>query len=90
MSCFSQAYLASSALCIGSIACLANQKTARTGNALGLIGVSTGLAATLGGLDGSPELYAQLLGGAQDLQSRHAVTMLLLWPLLCTSDHASS
>lgn len=33
------AYLASSGLCIAAIACLANQSTARTGNALGLVGV---------------------------------------------------
>jgi H+-translocating NAD(P) transhydrogenase len=44
----SMTYLASSAACIGAIACLANQKTARTGNALGLMGVSGGIAATAG------------------------------------------
>ena len=41
-------YLASSGLCIGAIACLANQKTARVGNALGLMGVSGGLQPLLG------------------------------------------
>jgi NAD(P) transhydrogenase len=45
----STAYLAASGLCIGSIACLSQQSTARLGNALGLVGVSTGLAATLFG-----------------------------------------
>lgn len=42
------AYLVSSGACIGSIACLSSQETARLGNALGLIGVSTGVVATLG------------------------------------------
>ena len=91
-------YLAASGLCIGAIACLAGQKTARlgawqprggragcrfgpapppstahctpptahtrpTGNTLGLIGVGTGLVATLGALSVVPETYAQILGG---------------------------
>ena len=56
------AYLASSALCIGAIGCLSHQSTARIGNALGLVGVSGGIAATLGAVSGSPALYAQILG----------------------------
>jgi NAD(P) transhydrogenase len=36
-------YLAASLCCIGSIGGLANQKTARIGNALGVMGVSTGV-----------------------------------------------
>ena len=56
------AYLASSGLCIGAIACLANQKTARTGNALGLMGVGGGLVATLGLISGGAPLYTQILG----------------------------
>lgn len=55
-------YLASSALCIAAIACLSNQSSARTGNALGLVGVSSGIAATLGGLGATPAVYAQILG----------------------------
>ena len=55
-------YLASSGLCIGAIACLANQSTARVGNALGLMGVSGGIAATLGLVNGDPALYGQILG----------------------------
>lgn len=43
----SAAYLASSAMCIAAIACLANQSSARMGNALGAVGVGTGLATTL-------------------------------------------
>lgn len=55
-------YLASSGLCIGAIACLANQSTARLGNSLGIIGVTGGIGATLGLINGDPALYAQILG----------------------------
>lgn len=55
-------YLASSGLCIGAIGCLANQNTARLGNALGIIGVSGGIAATLGLINGDAALYTQVLG----------------------------
>jgi len=58
----STAYLAASGLCIGSIACLAQQSTARLGNSLGLIGVGTGLAATLGALPSDPATSMQILG----------------------------
>lgn len=58
----SMAYLASSGLCIGAIGCLANQKTARTGNALGLMGVAGGIAATLGAVGGDAPLYGQIVG----------------------------
>ncbi|KAI7844259.1 hypothetical protein COHA_002057 [Chlorella ohadii] len=54
-------YLAASGLCIGAIACLANQKTARLGNTLGLIGVGTGLVATLGALQVAAQTYTQIL-----------------------------
>ena len=60
------AYLASSGLCIGSIACLAQQSTARFGNSLGLIGVSSGIAATLGYVPSDPALLAQIGGAAWD------------------------
>jgi H+-translocating NAD(P) transhydrogenase len=40
------AAVASSILCISAIACLAKQETARTGNVLGMTGVTLGLAAT--------------------------------------------
>lgn len=56
------AYLASSGLCIGAIACLSQQTTARVGNALGMMGVSTGIAATLGIVPASPALFAQIAG----------------------------
>lgn len=56
------AYLAASGLCIAAIGCLSNQSSARVGNALGLIGVGTGLAATLGGIEADPATLTQILG----------------------------
>jgi NAD(P) transhydrogenase len=50
------AYLASSLCCIGALGGLSAQPTARLGNALGMIGVSTGIAATLGLLQPNPEV----------------------------------
>lgn len=44
---FQMGYLAASLCCIGGITGLASQKTARIGNALGLIGVSTGMITAL-------------------------------------------
>ncbi|GLI60330.1 hypothetical protein VaNZ11_002448 [Volvox africanus] len=57
----SAAYLASSSLCIAAIACLANQASARTGNALGMAGVGTGIATTLGIMHAPVAVYAQVL-----------------------------
>ncbi|GLC33858.1 hypothetical protein PLESTB_000811600 [Pleodorina starrii] len=57
----SAAYLTSSALCIAAIACLANQASARTGNALGMAGVGTGIATTLGIMHAPLSVYAQVL-----------------------------
>lgn len=54
------AYLGSGLACIGAIQGLANQKTARLGNALGVIGVSTGLCATLGALAPANPLLIQM------------------------------
>lgn len=42
------AALASSLCCVGALAGLANQKTARLGNSLGMIGVTGGVASTIG------------------------------------------
>ncbi|XP_027881035.1 NAD(P) transhydrogenase, mitochondrial [Xiphophorus couchianus] len=53
-------YLGSGLCCVGALAGLSNQTTARLGNALGMIGVAGGLAATLGALKPSPELLAQM------------------------------
>lgn len=56
----SATYLVSSAMCIAAIACLSQQSSARTGNALGLVGVSGGIVATLGGMQADPGTYAQV------------------------------
>ncbi|XP_040914912.1 NAD(P) transhydrogenase, mitochondrial [Toxotes jaculatrix] len=53
-------YLGSGLCCVGALAGLSNQSTARLGNALGMMGVAGGLAATLGALKPSPELLAQM------------------------------
>lgn len=55
-------YLASSACCIGAIACLSQQSTARVGNALGMVGVSSGIAATMGIMPASGPLFTQMFG----------------------------
>merc|ERR1712088_913944 len=54
------AYLASGLCCIGALGGLSAQPTARLGNALGIIGVSSGVAATLGLLQPSPEVLTQM------------------------------
>jgi NAD(P) transhydrogenase len=46
----------------GSISGLASQATARTGNLLGILGVSTGILASLAAVGFSPEVLAQLGG----------------------------
>ncbi|XP_028401646.1 NAD(P) transhydrogenase, mitochondrial-like [Dendronephthya gigantea] len=54
------AYLASSLCCVGALAGLSHQTTSRAGNALGIIGISTGMAATIGSLNVSPEILGQM------------------------------
>jgi len=54
------AYLASSLCCVGALAGLSSQPTARLGNALGIIGVTGGVAATLGQLMPSHPVLAQM------------------------------
>jgi len=54
------AYLASGLACIGALGGLSAQPTARLGNALGMIGVSSGVAATLGLLQPNPEVLTQM------------------------------
>lgn len=58
------AYLASSLCCVGALAGLSSQTTARKGNYLGIIGVTGGIAATLGALTPSAEVLAQMIGVA--------------------------
>lgn len=53
-------YLAASLCCVGALSGLSSQVTSRQGNALGMIGVSTGMLATLMGLKASPELMMQI------------------------------
>merc|ERR1712168_643307 len=54
------AYLSSSLCCVGALAGLSSQPTARLGNALGMIGVTGGVAATLGQLMPSHPVLAQM------------------------------
>merc|ERR1719219_328251 len=54
------AYLASGLACIGALGGLSAQPTARLGNALGMIGVSSGVAATLGLLQPTPDVLTQM------------------------------
>lgn len=58
----SMAYLVSAGASIAAIGCLANQKTARTGNALGMMGVTGGIAATAGLMAPTAAVTAQLVG----------------------------
>lgn len=53
-------YLASSMCCVGALGGLSSQKTARLGNALGMLGVSGGIAATLGSLSPSADVLVQM------------------------------
>jgi NAD(P) transhydrogenase len=65
-------YLAASLCCVGGISGLASQSTARVGNALGLIGISTGVVTALCSLNFATPLLIQALtllglGGAAGL-----------------------
>merc|ERR1711953_712765 len=53
-------YLGSSLCCVGALAGLSSQPTARLGNALGMIGVSGGVACTLGQILPSHPVMAQM------------------------------
>lgn len=55
------AYLVSSLCCIGALAGLSAQTTSRLGNNLGMIGVSGGIAATLGHLAPSVDVVTQMV-----------------------------
>ena len=55
-------YLAASLCCVGALSGLSSQTTSRQGNALGIIGVSGGMLATLAGIGASPQLMTQMLG----------------------------
>merc|ERR1712055_302276 len=62
------AYLASGLACIGALGGLSAQPTARLGNALGMIGVSSGVAATLGLLQPNPEVLTQMAAIAKKIE----------------------
>lgn len=53
-------YFAASLCCVGALTGLSSQTTCRLGNALGMIGVSSGVAATVGLLAPTPESFAQM------------------------------
>jgi NAD(P) transhydrogenase len=55
------AYLASGLCCIGALGGLSAQPTARLGNTLGMVGVTTGVAATLGMINPNPEVLTQMV-----------------------------
>ncbi|KAF4576779.1 hypothetical protein EYR36_000624 [Pleurotus pulmonarius] len=55
-------YLTSSVLCIGSLSGLASQATARQGNALGILGVSSGILASLAAVGFPAPVLAQFAG----------------------------
>lgn len=55
-------YLSSSILCIASLSGLASQATARQGNALGILGVGSGILASLLAVGFPPALLAQFAG----------------------------
>lgn len=54
-------YLAASLCCVGALTGLASQSTARVGNALGIIGVTSGILATLANVGASPEVLLQMM-----------------------------
>ncbi|TPX35102.1 hypothetical protein SmJEL517_g02470 [Synchytrium microbalum] len=58
----SAGYLASSLLCISSLQGLASQETARRGNALGMLGVGTGIVSALSGVGWAAPVFAQFAG----------------------------
>ncbi|KAG6009937.1 hypothetical protein E4U21_000708 [Claviceps maximensis] len=55
-------YLISSVLCIGSLSGLASQATARMGNMLGILGVGSGVLASLLAVGFPPEVLTQFAG----------------------------
>ena len=57
-------YLASSVLCIGSLSSLGSQTTARAGNMLGILGVSSGVLASLTAVGFAPATLVQCLSVA--------------------------
>lgn len=78
------AYLAASLCCVGALGGLSSQPTARLGNALGMMGVSTGLVATLGQMNIGSDLALQVhLKYLVNFKSKNSLFLrleeLLLW-----------
>ena len=61
VSVYQMGYLAASLCCIGGITGLASQSTARVGNAMGIMGVTTGVITALCALNFPTPLLAQAL-----------------------------
>lgn len=77
------AYTAAVFLCAAALGGLNTQPTARWGNALGMMGVSLGVAATVGHLNPSPELLSQMalvmgVGGVAGLMKGKSVDLQAL------------
>lgn len=77
------AYTAAIGLCAAALGGLNTQPTARWGNAMGMMGVSLGVTATLGHLNPSPELMTQIavamgIGGAAGVYKGGKVFCLIL------------
>lgn len=86
------AYLASSLCCVGALGGLSTQTSARQGNALGIIGVTAGMTATVGALAPSHDVLTQMgvmmgVGGTMGaiISSRIAVSDL---PQLVAAFHS--
>merc|ERR550534_2971511 len=56
------AYLGGALGCIGALSGLSNQKTARVGNAYGMIGVTSGMAGCLVATDFAPTMWPVIIG----------------------------
>jgi NAD(P) transhydrogenase len=59
---YQMGYLTSSLLCVGGISGLSGQKTARIGNAMGIIGVIGGVVTALAQLNLPAPVFAQAIG----------------------------
>lgn len=84
--------MAPSLACIASIGGLASQSTARMGNIIGVVGVTSGVIATAANMKFTPEIYAQMgammgVGGTigMVIAKRMAVTSL---PQLVAAFHS--
>ncbi|CAB1318300.1 unnamed protein product [Coregonus sp. 'balchen'] len=77
-------YLGSGMCCVGALAGLSNQSNARLGNALGMMGVAGGIAATLGFLKPTPGWVS--LGRSRSQTSFHSLVGLAA-VLTCVAEY---